>query len=128
MQSVEAQSSPGSDLGLAILLCTQSQIQHQLPQLSSRFIADGDLGFGVELILRPVLLNEETQSTQSSLSHVRLDRGVAGDVGEGDGESRIRAGPLKVNLGLLAWSLLGKLRIGQQLDELILHLDGRSTR
>lgn len=121
MPGLEVQDIPSSNLDLAIVFAAESQVQETLADELPGLIRDGDGLFCTGVLDRPVGLDKKTQGAEGKLTDRVIDRGVRGDLGQGDGICWVRLSSLELNLGVDA---LASVRLGgsrKQLYELLLH-------
>ncbi|TFB00237.1 hypothetical protein CCMA1212_007687 [Trichoderma ghanense] len=112
---------PGGDLDLSVVLGAERNLEQRLLEQLTGLVRDGDLRLVIELLHGPVLLDEEAQRAEGGLADARVDGRVRADAGQRHGKGGIRLGALDLDLGRLAGSLVGELRVGQELRQLVLH-------
>ena len=116
-----ANDQTSGNLDLSVALASQAEGKEHLSELVLVVIRDREAR-GLAVIWAPVVLDELAQVGQGRLANADGERGVDTDAGDRNGEIGVRFGVGEVELGLFARALLGKLRVGQQLRQLLLHL------
>lgn len=117
---------PGGNLGLAIIVGAESQIQQGLTQDTSYVVGNRDWRFSVGLISSPVILDELAEGAQCSLTDGSADGGMGCNFGERDWVGWVRLGLLQLKLSLHTRLGRGQLCVGEDLGELVLHRGWRA--
>lgn len=87
-------------------------------------LGDVDGGVPIAVLRVPVGLDELAQGRESGLADRGVDAGVGGDIGERDGEGGVGFGVVERELGLLADRLVGRLGVGEDLNQFVVHVAG----